>query len=112
MECLHHCCHKLQETNQQEIVVTVKSLQSFRNRVLYAAIEDDSAKEQLVELAGKVIIVGEILSVCHSTAKNAFAVCQKALPTCAPATLPTNLSILICCKQASIPPHRKPIHIQ
>lgn len=42
----------MQEINQADIVVTVKNLQSFGNRVVYAAIEDDSARERLVHLAG------------------------------------------------------------
>ena len=52
-ECLCQCCCKLKEIDQREILVSVRNLQSFRNRVVYAAVEDNKAKEQLVQLAGK-----------------------------------------------------------
>ena len=107
MECLHQCCCKLRETNQQEIVVTVKSLQSFGNRVIYAAIEDDSAKEQLVHLAGKFFLRrGDLVGLPQYCKKCLCCLSKKLSPLVQGATLPTNLRILICsCKQASIPPH-------
>lgn len=45
-----------QEVNQKEIAVTVRNLQSFDNRVIYAAIEDDLAKEQLLQLQGDAVL--------------------------------------------------------
>ena len=69
-ECLQQCCYKMQEVNQEEIRVTVKNLQSFDNRVIYAAIEDDLAKEQLVHLQGDVVLIfRENLLVCHNTVR-------------------------------------------
>ena len=56
-ECLQQCCYKMQqEVNQKEIAVTVRNLQSFDNRVIYAAIEDDLAKEQLLQLQGDAVL--------------------------------------------------------
>ena len=61
----------MQEVNQEEIIVTVRTLQSFDNRVIYAAIEDDTAKEQLLHLQGDAVLVDRELnlSVCHSTVR-------------------------------------------
>ncbi|XP_065885903.1 A-kinase anchor protein 7-like [Dysidea avara] len=54
-DCLRVSCGKIrEEISQQEIVLTVRSLQSFGNRVVFAAIEDGPAKEVLANIAGIV----------------------------------------------------------
>ena len=61
----------MQEVNQEEIIVTVRTLQSFDNRVIYAAIEDDTGKEQLLHLQGDAVLVDRELNllVCHNTVR-------------------------------------------